>query len=44
MDMQNHTDWGELLNKDNPPIIKEHELWICDLIECVHELIGNPAF
>ena len=35
---------GELLGEDNAPIIEEHELWIRDPIECVRELIGNPAF
>ena len=35
---------GELLGKDNAPIIEEHELWNHDPIECVHELIGNPTF
>ena len=35
---------GELLDEDNKPIIEEHKLWICDPVECVRELIGNPAF
>ena len=35
---------GELLGEDNKPIIEEHELWIRDPVECVRELIRNPAF
>jgi len=35
---------GELLDEDGDPIIEEHELWIRDPVECVRELIGNPAF
>ncbi|KIM82081.1 hypothetical protein PILCRDRAFT_71398, partial [Piloderma croceum F 1598] len=35
---------GELLGEDGDPIIEEHELWIRDPVECVRELIGNPAF
>ena len=35
---------GELLDEDDKPIIEEHKLWIHDPIECIWELIGNPAF
>ncbi|KIM76445.1 hypothetical protein PILCRDRAFT_43985, partial [Piloderma croceum F 1598] len=35
---------GELLDEDDKPIIEEHELWIRDPVECIRELIGNPAF
>jgi hypothetical protein len=35
---------GELVGKDGEPIIEEHELWICNPVECIRELIGNPAF
>lgn len=35
---------GKLLGEDGGPIIEEHELWIHNPIECVHGLIGNPAF
>ena len=35
---------GKLLGEDGKPIVKEHELWIRDLIEGVRQLIGNPAF
>ena len=32
------------MGKDGEPIIEEHELWIHDPVECIRELIGNPAF
>ena len=35
---------GELFDEDDKPIIEEHELWICNPVECIRELIGNPAF
>lgn len=35
---------GELLDENDQPIIEEHELWIRDPVECIRELIGNPAF
>jgi Plavaka transposase len=35
---------GELLGEDGEPIIEDHELWIRNPVECVRELIGNPAF
>jgi hypothetical protein len=35
---------GKVLSEDNEPIIEEHELWTRDPIECVRDLIGNPAF
>ena len=35
---------GELLDENGEPVIDEHELWIRDPVECVRELIGNPAF
>jgi hypothetical protein len=35
---------GELLDENDQPIIEEHELWIRNPVECISELIGNPAF
>jgi hypothetical protein len=35
---------GELLGRDNKPIVEEHELWIRDPVECLRNLIGNPSF
>jgi hypothetical protein len=35
---------GELVGEDSEPINEEHELWIRDPVECICELIGNPAF
>jgi hypothetical protein len=35
---------GELLDEDDKPIVEEHELWLRDPVECIRELIGNPAF
>ena len=35
---------GELLGRDNEPIVEEHELWIRDPVECLRNLIGNPSF
>ena len=35
---------GELLDEDDKPIVEEHELWVRDPVECIRELIGNPAF
>src|ERR1700676_2134783 len=35
---------GDLLDENGQPLIEENELWIRDPIECIRELIGNPAF
>ena len=35
---------GELLDENSEPVVDEHELWIRDPVECICELIGNPAF
>ncbi|KAI0342882.1 hypothetical protein BDW22DRAFT_1330157, partial [Trametopsis cervina] len=35
---------GDLLGEDGLPMSEELELWRRDPVECVRELIGNPAF
>ena len=32
------------LDENGDPIVEEVELWRRNPVECVHELIGNPAF
>lgn len=46
------TDWeckiiqteGDLLDDAARPLAEEHKLWIRDPVDCIRELIGNPAF
>jgi hypothetical protein len=35
---------GDLIGEDGKPLTEEVELWRRDPVECVRELIGNPAF
>ena len=35
---------GDLLGDDGQPLIEELELWWREPVECVKELVGNPAF
>ena len=35
---------GKLLDEDKRLVIGEIELWVCDPVECISKLIGNPAF
>ena len=35
---------GDRLGVDEKPLTEEHELWRRDPVECIQELIGNPAF
>lgn len=38
------TSTGDVLGPDGAPLTENHELWRRDPVECVRELIGNPAF
>ena len=35
---------GDVLDEDRKTRSEQLELWYCDPIECIKELIGNPAF
>lgn len=35
---------GDVIGDDGQPLIEELELWRRDPVECVKELVGNPAF
>jgi len=35
---------GDLRDKDGELLTEEHELWVRDPVECIRELMGNPAF
>jgi hypothetical protein len=35
---------GNRLGEDKEPIQEELELWMRDPVECIKELVGNPAF
>ena len=35
---------GDLLDEDNKPLVEENKLWMCDPVECIHKLVGNPTF
>lgn len=35
---------GDCVGPNGKPLIERHELWRRDPVECVRELIGNPAF
>ena len=35
---------GDLQDEDGELLTEENELWVRDPIECIRELIGNPAF
>ncbi|KAG1724981.1 hypothetical protein EDB19DRAFT_1897836 [Suillus lakei] len=38
------TSTGDQVDGNGNPLTEQHELWRRDPVECVHELIGNPAF
>ena len=35
---------GDLRDEDGELLTEEHELWVRDPVECIRELMGNPAF
>lgn len=35
---------GNLLDDDGKPIVEELELWKRDVVDCIAELLGDPAF
>ena len=35
---------GNCVGDDNERMCKDLELWMHNLVECVKELVGNPAF
>ena len=35
---------GDLRDEDGELLAEENELWVRDPVECIRELIGNPAF
>jgi hypothetical protein len=35
---------GDQAGEDGVPLVEDMELWRRDPVECVNELIGNPAF
>ena len=35
---------GDKVNDDGKPLEERVELWLCDPVECMREIIGNPAF
>ena len=35
---------GDLLDENGEPMIEDNELWVRDPVDCIRELIGNPAF
>jgi hypothetical protein len=35
---------GDLQDEDGELLTEDNELWIRDPVECIRELIGNPAF
>ncbi|KAG6806291.1 hypothetical protein H0H92_011916, partial [Tricholoma furcatifolium] len=35
---------GDRLGKDGEVMSEDLELWMCDPVECIRELMGNPAF
>ena len=35
---------GDLLDEDGKLLTEENELWVCDPVDCIWELIGNVAF
>lgn len=51
-DLPTGVDWrcemitvhGNELDETGKPIVEKLELWMCDPVECVRELIGNPVF
>ncbi|KAF7968708.1 hypothetical protein HWV62_29670 [Athelia sp. TMB] len=38
------TSTGDCIGPDNKRVTERHELWRRDPVECIRELIGNPAF
>ncbi|KAG1898632.1 uncharacterized protein F5891DRAFT_1129435 [Suillus fuscotomentosus] len=38
------TSTGDRVGGDRKPLTEQHELWRRDPVECVRDLIGNPAF
>lgn len=35
---------GDLVDDDGEPLPQEMEMWVRDPVECVRELLRNPAF
>lgn len=35
---------GDIIGHDRKPLVEEVELWRHNPVECVQDLIGNPAF
>ncbi|OAX31081.1 hypothetical protein K503DRAFT_704264, partial [Rhizopogon vinicolor AM-OR11-026] len=36
--------WGNQTDEKGKPLHEDVKLWMCDPVECIKDLIGNPLF